>query len=269
MAFTYRTYLERELEHRRQKNPAYSLRAFARSLDVPAPKLSQIMRGLCGLSSQSATRLAEKLKLDKNDTYYFVTLVEAEHSRSEITRDMAKFVADGLRAERYDEISLEKFRIIAEWHFFALLELTEVKGFKSTPEWIAKRLGITVDKAKEAIELLLDHGLLKYAKGGKRLVQTQAQLATPSGVPSQSIRRHHTQILSKAIDSLEMVDIKERDFAAVTMSVDSSKIEEAKKAILQFRRKFCQDQQKASSKDRVYTLAIQFFPLDQNQETKE
>lgn len=262
MALTYRNYLERELELRRLKNPTYSLRAFARSLEVPAPKLSQIMRGLCGLSRTSALRLAQKLKLSPDDRDYFVALVEMEHSRSEVDRGLATQRVKSFRQDGYDEVSLEKFRIISEWHFFALLELTEVEDFQSDPVWIAKRLGITLKQTRECIELLLDHGLLAYEKSGKVLVQTQLTLSTPSGVASQSIRSHHTQILNKAIATLESVDVAERDFSALTMSVDASKISEARIALKEFRRKFCQDQQQSISKNRVYCLSMQFFPLD-------
>lgn len=263
MDFSYRSFLERELEGRRQKNPAYSLRAFARSLAMPASKLSQVMRGICGLSRNSALRLSEKLGLDTQDQEYFVALVESEHSRSEIDRNLAQMRVRTLRATGYDQISLEKFRIIAEWHFFALLEITEVCDFQSHPEWIASRLGITPERAREAVALLLKHGLLTHAADGQALRQTHAYLATPTDTPSQSIRKHHAQILAKAAHALEEVDITERDFSALTMAVDVTRLAEAKDALLKFRREFCEGQDKASKKNRVYCLAMQFFPLDQ------
>ncbi len=87
---TYRSYLERQYQARRGKNSAYSLRAFARNLGIAAPKLSQIFSGSCGLSGESAQRIAKKLDLSETETQYFVALVELEHSRSKIGKAQAQ-----------------------------------------------------------------------------------------------------------------------------------------------------------------------------------
>jgi len=44
------------------------------------------------------------------------------------------------------------FRLIADWHYLAVLYLSKVKGFNGKPEWIAKRLSIKKDEAEEALE---------------------------------------------------------------------------------------------------------------------
>ncbi len=262
---TYRTFLEKEFEIRKTRNPSYSLRAYARSLGIAAPKLSQILRGLCGLSKESAKKISERIGLEGNEQELFVTLVESEHSRSKFGKSYAKAKLDSLKFESYDLIALEKFQIISDWWHFAILELTNLKSFKSDPAWIAKRLNISKEQASKAIELLLDHGLLKYDSSKKNLKQTHANLATPTtGIPSQHIRSHHTQILSKAITSLETVGVAERDFSSNTLSIDATQIEEARKALREFRRKFCKKIQINKPQNRIYCLSMQFFPLDQN-----
>lgn len=260
----YRIFLEEELKTRKKRNPGYSLRAFARDLSIPAPKLSEILRGMSGLSATSAGRLADKLHLTEEEKKWFVSAVVANHGRSKRDRAQAlQAISEIKHSQSFDEINLERFKIVADWYHFALLELTEVEGFNSEVGWISKKLGIDEVVTQQAIERLIDFGLLIKDDSGC-LRQTQANLATPSGIPSREIRKHHSQILMKAQDSLENTSVEKRDFSALTMAFDESQIEEAKALIKEFRRNFDRLMKEGqSSKKRVYSLAVQFFPLDQ------
>ena len=52
-------------------------------------------------------------------------------------------------------MSIDKFSVISEWYHYAILELTYVSGFKADYKWIARKLSITVEEAKVAIERLI------------------------------------------------------------------------------------------------------------------
>lgn len=262
---TYREFLKREYTLRRRRNPGYSLRAFARDLELPAPKLSQALRGTCGFSSKRARQIAKKLNLSESEKDLFVALVESEHSRSKMGKHEARTRAElFISSQGFGELDLERFKIISDWYHFAILELTEVADFQTNPFWIAKRLGISSEQTKQAVQRLLDFGLLTE-NARNEIRQTQADLATPSGIPSRELREHHSQILQKADEALQNVPIERRDYSAMTMAINSSKINEAQKWIKEFRRRFCKDIQDHEIKDRVYCLAIQFFPLEREE----
>jgi len=259
----YRQILLRELSSRMRRNPRYSLRAFARDLQIPAPKLSQALRGIKGFSAQRAQAIAEKLNLSANEKELFIDLVDSEHSRSRVGREQAKErVAQKTKDDGFAELDLERFQIISDWFHFAILELTDVKDFKSEPKWISQRLGISLEETKKAVERLLDFGLLTKNKKGL-LEQTHADLATPSGIPSRPIREQHSQLLYKADKALDRFSVNERDFSAITLAISTQEIPKAKKLIKEFRRKFNKEMQIAPEKDRVYCIGIQFFPLDE------
>jgi len=231
-------------------------------------KLSEMFRGQVGLSAQSASRIARVLNLSEKETEYFVCLVESKHARSKLTRKTAQEkIQTRTASENFDELSLERFKIISDWYHYAILELTDLTYYESTPEWIAGRLGIPTEVARDAIQRLLDFGLLAEAPDGK-LIQTEQFLATPSDIPSREIREHHSQILQKGQESLEKDSVTERDFSAITMAFDTRDLERAKEEIKLFRRKFSHDRQTSTQKDRIYCLSIQLIPLDQK-ETKE
>jgi uncharacterized protein (TIGR02147 family) len=265
-SINYRQVLIRELASRTRRNPSYSLRAFARDLNIPAPKLSQALRGIKGFSAERANAIANHLALSTSEKELFIDLVQSEHARSQTHREEAKKrVAQKTENDGFCELDLERFQIISDWFHFAILELTDVKTFESSPEWISERLGISLTETKAAVERLLDFGLLTKNRKGD-LQQTFADLATPSGIPSRSIREQHYQLLKKADKALDTFSVNERDFSAITLAIASEDIPKAKNLIKVFRRKFNKEMQSSPEKDRVYCISIQFFPLDKNLE---
>lgn len=89
MALQYQDFLLEEFRSRRSRNPHYSLRAFARDLGMPASKLSQNLRGLCGISVAKAEKIAAKLQMRDDEKHLFLALVESQHARSRVARQQA------------------------------------------------------------------------------------------------------------------------------------------------------------------------------------
>ena len=258
----YRQFLEREFQTRLRKNQSYSLRAFARDIEIQPSKLSEVLRGLRGLSKKTAQNVAKNIKLSNQETDIFLNLVDLHQTKNRLAQKQAQENLQKLvMVDGYSELSLERFKIISDWHHFAILELTELSVFESDPRWIAGRLGIPTKIASEAIERLLDFGLLEKTKNGD-LRQTHVNLATPSGIPSRELREHHSQILMKADAALSEVDVSERDFSAITLAFNSGQIDEIRKELKELRRRVGQKIQDHPHKDRVYCLSIQFFPID-------
>lgn len=255
----------REFEWRKGRNPSYSLRAFASAIGIQSSKATEVLKGKKGLSAAAAERIAGKLKWSESETEFFVSLVESEHGRGSKNKEIARKKVDELsKREKFNEVSLDRFRIISDWFHFAILELTETKGFVSDVKWISQKLGIEKDIAERAIKRLIDSDLLVFKNG--HFKQTLKNLATPSGIPSRAIKEHHVQILRKAEESLECDGVEERDFSTMTMPIDSSKLSEAKEMMKEFRRRFCKAQESTDQTDRVYCLSVQFFPLDKKLE---
>lgn len=232
---------------------------------MPAPKLSQVLSGTCGISRDRGSVIASGLGLSVEETELFLSLIEAEHGRSPAKRKKAAETLERLqKGDGFGPLDLERFKIISDWYHAALLEVPKLKNFRANTKWLSKRFALDESKVRAAIERLLDFGLLKK-EGPATLARTEVHLATSSGIPSREIREYHSQILAKADQALEDVAITERDFSAITMAIDSSKMEEARKELLKFRRNFCKNIQSGEEKDRIYCLAIQFFPLDKGE----
>jgi uncharacterized protein (TIGR02147 family) len=253
----YRELLKRELEQRCRRNTSYSLRAFAKSLDLAAPHLSGILSGKKGLSKGAAERIAGALNWSATESSVFVNLVEAQHSRSKRGKRDAEHRLQSLAVQgAFQTVELEQFKLVSDWQHFAILQLFELDSFKSDAKWIAERLNIAETDSAQALDRLEKSGLIQ--RGKKKWSLTQKFVATPN-VPSSAIRNNLHQMMKKASDALESQAIDERDFSALLMPIDRARLGEAKTWIQEFRRNFCSQMDRSVQKNSVYCLSVQFF----------
>lgn len=90
-----------ELQKRQARNPAYSMSGFSRDLTINPSRISEILNEKVRLSEKRAVLIAEKLKLNKNESFLFIDLVQSEHARSTVGRNSAqKRVRDRLLNSR-------------------------------------------------------------------------------------------------------------------------------------------------------------------------
>ena len=263
----FRDILIHELQSRMQRNPAYSMRSFARDLGLASSGLSRVLNGQQGLSLLKAKHISRKIDLSELESDLFCAMVESEYSRSEKQRALANQRLQNQKTEA-TELSLDFFKAISDWHYFALLALTEVSDFESDERWIADRMGISTEVVREAIARLIKIELLEYSDAGI-LQKTNALVTTPTGVPSRAIKSHHQQILKKAEAALFEQDVSEREFAGISLAMDQDDLSWAKSEMQKFRRELAERLAKRKSKNRLYHLSMQLFALDTLTESKK
>jgi len=265
---TYRDWLRDELAARSARNPSYSLRAFARDLQLRPSHLSDVLKGKLGLSARSATQIAQSTGMNSVETELFVALVESEHARSPQRRESAaEKIKSLMPAQEYRTLDNHIFEIIADWHHFAILELTLTEGFVPKLTWVAERLGISREVARTAVARLKKTDLLEVKNGVWRA--TEKFPASRSGIPSTAIRRHHGQMLRGAMDALHGQTVEERDFSTMTFAINPSDLPEAKEEIRNFRRHLEKKYKGRANKKEVYALCVQFFRLSRNRRKNE
>ena len=262
----YREILREELESRCQQNPRYSLRAFARDLELAPSRLSEILSGKQGLSRESADSIAKKLGYSAANRDYFCDLVGSMHARSKVEKEASRLrlLQYRNREDDYYIIPMDAFKIISEWYHLAIVELTKIREFNHNSKWIAKRLGIQPIQAELAIERLVRLNILR--REGDKLVALEWN--TPE-VPSEHIRKFHRQILEKAMAAMTKQPIEKRYFTSSVIPIAKSQLADAKDAIWKFQHGFCTEygeeaEQGQPDKDAVYCLAIQFFGLTED-----
>ncbi|HXH30707.1 MAG TPA: DUF4423 domain-containing protein [Bacteriovoracaceae bacterium] len=258
---SYRDILAEELERRKLLNSSYSLRAYARDLDISAPRLSQIMAKKHGLSPKAAQEIADKLKLPEEQKKWFCHSVGALHARGEKSKEEFKQRVQQYKkgAEVFTEIHMEYFKVMAQWYHFAILELTHLEQFRLDYSWMAETLSIDVEEVKSAVERMKNLELLHEEDG--KLIDVFKFLATPSDVPSPDLKTFHMNMMKRAMAALYDQDIHSREIASNIFAINKEDVPELKQKLRSFRRELEHTVSKAKKKDAVYCLGMQFFEL--------
>ena len=261
----YKHYLKDVLEQRLHARRRYSLRAFARDLGMNPARLSCVLNDKKGLSAEAALSIGQKLDLSSDECDHFCSLIQYQHGRTPAVRHLAEQRIKRQQAGHdFFELSRDHFNIIADWYHFAILELIQTAEFTHDPQWIARRLGISQHEAAQAVERLQRLGYVTKTERG--LERCRFQVKTTADVPSEAIRKHHKQVLTKAADALDSQPVDVRDVSTIMMAVDEKRLPDAKKMIERFRRELSAFLEGGTSKDEVYSLSIQLFRVSEKQD---
>ncbi len=157
----------------------------------------------------------------------------------------------------YAPMASEVFEVISDWYHHAILELTKTKSFKNDPKWIARKLDISSNQARIAVERLIQVGLL--SRQGKILSSQNSTLH--HDLKAAAFRQLQEQILELSAKALREIPIEQRDQSSMTMAIDPRLLPKARELIKKFRRQLCKLLQEGSSVDEVYQLSVSLFPL--------
>lgn len=242
-------------------NPRYSLRAWARDLNLKdAASLSAVLNRKRPLSKSLADQIRNGLKLSERECVYFDLLHHCQLAKGD---QESNFFADLIRTfkSQYETValSLENFEVIACWYHLVILELARLPGFDLNTENICKRLNSKLDAltVERALKRLVQTNLLvRDAKGILCRAEPIQHVVTET--PSSAIVSHHQGMIRQALIAIEQQDINRRDFSGFQTVTCRAKIPEAKRRITQFRKElmaFLDD----PNGDTIYQLNIQLF----------
>lgn len=242
-------------DQRRERNPRYSLRSFARDLHLAPGTLSLLLKGKRPLTLEKAQEIVAHLKLEGEEKVAFLKKVEDE----QVQRRTASIAGLKRIQEKYkfQRIQGDQLKLIKNWYHLGILNIVKLPNFKNDPQWIAKMLGVSESKIRTGLTRLKRLGLIEEKEGS--LVRTENPLETPTDIPSRYIRSFHKSVIERSLESLERDDVKERDMSSIMFCGDTKKLEEAKRRIRIFRKELAAFLEEGEG-DRVYSLNIQLFP---------
>jgi uncharacterized protein (TIGR02147 family) len=257
-SFIYHQFLQ--LKSRR---PQYSMRAFARDLQIPAATLSLILSGKRGLSPEVALKILNKLQVSEEEIKELLYLQSLNHDGND--------QQDDHRSERLVDSILHS-KIIAEWEHFSVLTLLYLPGDCDIESQnalaisayslmhLAKRLDLTVSRAKTVATNLDKAGFIEFDREKNIVYGLNQKFKTTQDIPSEAIVAayiNHCEILKEKIHRLNIV---EREVTIETLCMSPEDMTEAKKLIRQFRDKFAAKVQKHTPTE-IYRLSIQLVPM--------
>ncbi|WP_413578544.1 TIGR02147 family protein [Bdellovibrio sp. HCB290] len=250
---TSRDILKYDFEKRRKKNSRYSQRAYAQLLGVSSGRLTEILNGKSPLTTKKAHILVRKLDLDQIEMQYFLRLVESENTIRKDDRRKKQILTSHCIAEN-------EMALISDWEYFSLMSLIETKSFKSDKKWISKKLGISMKRLEEVLQLLIELKFVIYENGIFRNVHRS--MSTTTDIPSEILRKANADCILQALEKMNTIDVLSRDVTSMTLPVDLKKIPEAKALIREFKKKMVKLMKNTDTTD-IYNFNVQLVPVSQ------
>ncbi len=253
-----RCVLQNELVRRIKDNPRYSLRAFARSLEIDPSLLSKVLNGKRGASRKVFERLVTHLGLSGSETALL-----CREPASQAIWSGGKAIDGG-----YRNVSADEFQIISDWFHYAIFELMNVKNYRPSPRWMARALEVSVEQVLGALNRMERAGLIARNAKGFRVRTNQSITNIGNNISAAPFRILQKQILEKAIQAVDEVALDKRDQTSMTMAIDPALLPEAKEVIRRFRRDLSAFLQKSPDRSEVYNLSISLYPVSKCSEVQ-
>ncbi len=247
---------EREFLSRKLKNGHYSLRSFAKLIDMPAGRVSQILSGKRHLTADTGKKVAEKLCFSPKKEREFLSNITNE-KKSRRKTIVAREILNSQEVEEFHALSDEHFCYLSEWYYYPLRELINLKTFKNDIEWMASKLDISKLEVRSAIKRMKRLGLIEERDG--TLVNLKKDITTTHDIESRALKISHKKVLEMAADSIDQYPVEERDITSITMSIDPQKIPLAKELIKDFRRQLA-GLLESGDQTEVYNFNMQLVP---------
>lgn len=239
--------LKKYFDDAKRRNPNYTLRSFAKKLNLSSGSLSEILNKNRRITRKKAEEILSKLDLDCSQKESFIESFVINEKIQYINNDAPK------------KINIERMES-EHWKIFAILNIIETDNFIFDVTWIAKRLVLKESEVKEIIDYLFQEKLIKIASDSK-LKRTANRLKTSDGILSVAIKNGHMINCDLARRSILETPINERDLTSTTMPIDPTKLEEAREIIRRFHNEMYAFLSTGKNITEVYKLNIQLFPL--------
>lgn len=241
--FDYRLALRKNFQERKAKNSAYGLRAFARDLKISPTALSQVLSEKRNFSKKNALTVAEKLGFTPGQIDAMLITILAI-----VAKD---------RDENVHQLLEDEFCLISEWYHLAILSMAKTGKVKWDAGSIAKTLGLKECEVLLALERLERLQLLVKKTG--KLKRSAQPIRTTLDIPSSAIKKYHRENLKLVEHALDEIPVHLREISSMTLNIGPDQMPEAKKLIVDFKRKFSKKIE-CDQGDNTYTLGVHFYP---------
>lgn len=258
----YREWIRDAFEDFKKRKSVVSWRYMAMKLDADPGNLLRVSQSKIHLSVNLIKPMAEFFGLDEKETAYWTELVHFGRAKtdSEALNHYEKMqMLKGIPLKRLAKKELEFYR---HWYYNAIRSIIGICKFKDDYEGLAESCtpAITVEQAKEAIQLLHDLNMISTDRDGFWKVN-DTFVSTGGNWRSEAVRAFQQETIRLAGESLERHAPPLRDISTVTMTFNMDDIALIREKIKEFRSELLRLSQEGSGDNTVFQLNVQLFPL--------
>lgn len=233
-------FLRNELKKRKQKNPNYSLRAFARDLEINKTTLSFCMLETRQLSEANFEKILVNINVDATQRSYL--------------RSLFMDLQDG---GAFSTITPEEAEAFSAWLPFAILDLIPIESSNDDYSWFAKQLNVGASLIAHWIKFLLERGHIQHDVNRRKFVRIASNLTTPDVFPNSN--NYQSESLNHALDLLTYAPETGHNLYSLSFCADA----QTREKVLRMFTKFLNDVanlETHSPQSKLYRLNMQFFP---------
>ncbi len=232
----YRILLKEAWEGKRRKNPAYSLRAFARDIGLAPSKLSLVLRGEARLGIDHAYRVASKIGLSAQDEEAFrLSAVIEVTSNPELQSDYVQRLQQVLGQNESAQLSLDVFRAISDWYHIPLLVLIDQPSEDLGTPALARRLGISTTEVDCALDRLNRLQLIERDVESNRWKRVDGFNQIVCMRRDEAMRKFHRQMYQKGMQTIDAHQADERVIGTETFALSPSRLKELERKVVEFK----------------------------------
>jgi transcriptional regulator with XRE-family HTH domain len=236
------TELGHELTLRGATRPSYSLRTFASHLGISPSTLSRIISRERVPSARLTAKIREQLALKSSES------VEPVPKKT--------------RLKNWQYRPIKEIDSILDWRALTLLELVKTPDFRPQPEWIAKKIGITLEEAVVAQKKLIDSQIVRVARNGK-WVRSVKEFASNCIPRTEHRIAAEVQAHQIAIDTIKAPKEEKKGThytGMLYLPLRQSRLAEAELAMVKFIRQFSAEFMDTES-SQIYAVNLSMFPV--------
>jgi len=261
----YRDWLRALYTSIKSQHETYTYIQFADDLGFSKTNvLRLVITGNRPLTAKAGEKISRALNMTGGAKKYWATLVAYNGERSPSMRDRYFSKLMELKAEQQphelDPLQAEYF---SEWYHPVVREMTALKAFDGTPEWIRDNLQFTLrlDQVRQSLDVLTKLKIICFDAEAGRFVRSLAEIRTDSEVDSIAVIRYHQKMIEMGKESITTVDETRRDVRALTMALSEKSIILLKGKIEQWINEMAQMEIGDGDPDQVIQINVQMFPF--------
>lgn len=234
---------------RKQRNPKYSLRSFARDLEISPGRLSRILNE----KDEPGPKFIDAILKTK-------TLGPAE--REEIQKSVQNSRNPFTHIRDNEELSLDKDEIQIVWSCMAIFSLLNAhrKGFSE--HVIGERMGLTKTQTKECLAFLLKNKAIKQTGSGDYVSATDKVMMPRKQMVD--LYYSHVDFLKNTFARSQEISRGESLYGNMTAALTEESVKKVKKILIAALTKITKEASTAGEK-RVFHILAEVFPVDKGQ----
>ncbi len=262
---SYRDYLRDLYAGVKTSRKSYSFAKFSADLGLSETNVIWlVLNHRRDLSAASARKIAQTLQFNKDEKYYFLTLVDHNNTRRPDQRDalMRELVTrkGNLLQTPQENEALEYF---SEWYHPVIRELVSLEDFSADADWVNQKLflKLTPRQIEDSLKLLVNLGLIRFDETQKRYAPTGEQIFPDRKTGKLAAIRYHQKACDIARESVASVPARRRDLNVLTLSISDEAAMEVSKILYEACEKIMTLEQNVQNKDQIYQVNVQLFAL--------